>query len=152
MPDSQDDWRPGRLGLPRWFIRVGKASERYNAWVRKSYKTVVAEWLINLSVGLGFASLQTFVGRHKAFFSRLTGNGRLWLVIVLILLAYLLVLLKRHYQSLYGTIEVVFAVVSSWQILGSNQAGGTKLIAIVGGVYVMTRGMTNLSEGMSRRL
>ncbi len=132
--------------LVRWSVT-------YNRWIyQKGWKHRVTEGVINASLAIAAAFLQQWAVKHWDFLMTITGHGRIPIVLTLIGLAVVLVWTKQYFQSAYGTLELVFATVSSWQILGSQTPNRfTQSLALIGALYVMTRGITNVLEGRAKR-
>jgi hypothetical protein len=65
-----------------------------------------------------------------------------------------LFLLKRRFQTVYGLSEIGFALVVIWSGIGRVQTSGdaASWIALVGGAYLIVRGLTNYDEGRKKRL
>ena len=74
---------------------------------------------------------------------------RMAILMGLIVAAYLLYLLRRRFKTTYGMLEVVFAVLSGWRVLETQEVRDlATVIALAGVVYILVRGFVNIDEGL----
>src|ERR1019366_6101534 len=69
-------------------------------------------------------------------------------------LGILLYWIKSAHTKLYGVGELVFAAVAMWYALHAlyetSQNGLANLLALIGGLYVMVRGLDNIGKGIEK--
>ena len=62
--------------------------------------------------------------------------------------------IKSAHTKLYGVGELVFAAVAMWYALHAlyetSQNGLANLLALIGGLYVMVRGLDNIGKGIEK--
>ena len=61
---------------------------------------------------------------------------------------------RKRFQAMYGVSEVVFALVVIWINSAKAQSEGdaTSRAAVVGGAYLIVRGLTNFYEGKKKEV
>ena len=69
------------------------------------------------------------------------------LVVGMLVVAMLMYLFKEHSQTRYALLEIAFAMAISWRSLGAFSSDPfANLLALMGALYLMNRGVTNLIQ------
>jgi len=65
-----------------------------------------------------------------------------------------LYLIKKHYQRVFGVLEVVFALTVSWISIARAQIlqDAASRIAVVAAAYLIVRGLTNYEDGKKQAM
>ena len=69
-----------------------------------------------------------------------------------VVIGVVLYMFRRRQQMLYGLCEVGFATAVAWHTLGApSRDATTNLLALIGVVYLVVRGFTNLADGLEKQ-
>ena len=100
--------------LPRFVRPIVRAVLTVDRLEKTDWRYQLAGLLLPAALGALTATIQAYVGKHPEILSRIFSYNRPLFVGAMVLLAYGLVLLKQHFQTTYGAVEVAFACVSAW--------------------------------------
>lgn len=72
-----------------------------------------------------------------------------WMAAPLVAVSILFFWLRSRFLTLYGLLELAVAIAALLVTINSAAALGTKLISVIGAIYVIVRGLENVTKGLS---
>jgi hypothetical protein len=90
----------------------------------------------------------SYVGRLLNFvFTNLPGSYLNWLAVLVLPIGYAGYSFKRVNQSFFGLIEIFVGMTTAFATTFRAELGTAQVLALLGAIYVVARGFTNMSEG-----
>ena len=87
----------------------------------------------------------------NALFKRAPGRYTNWIAILVWPVGWAAFRFKQFNQKWYGMVEVVVGIVTAFATTTKGAFGPTQLLAIVGTIYVVSRGFSNIAEGRKKK-
>lgn len=74
-----------------------------------------------------------------------------WLIVPLAAVGVLFYWLRGRFPLAYGLIEIYAALATMWVAIATEADLGTRVLALLGAVYIMVRGLDNLDKGLPKQ-
>jgi hypothetical protein len=116
---------------------------RFRRAVAKFYELCLLATIVLSALALGLA-LAFGIGQLI-----LWANNFWWFIPIAVLTAWGLYLLRDRVRSAYGLTEVIAGIAAiSTSVLSRAGTEAAHLIAVLGGIYIVVRGLDNIEQGM----
>jgi hypothetical protein len=112
----------------------------------------IGDWMatgpILIGTMFGFAFLiSEYVGTMGP--KVLWAAGQWWFAYLVVVLSYAFFMLRLRARSIYGVVEVLVGITAIFAAVSKPEdADLAHLIAVLGGAYIVVRGLDNINEGL----
>lgn len=87
----------------------------------------------------------------NALFHYAPGHNLNWIAVVVCPIGWAAYQFKRYNSAYYGIVEIVVGVATAFATTLKGRFGATQLLAIVGAIYIVSRGCCDIADASKRR-